>query len=161
MTRIAKKRVIRRGKNLTDDAIEQIVGILDGWTEKLTWEALIEAIVVRLHCRYTRQALHKHVCLREAYAVRRAALGKQKVASGRRGSGALTDALARIARLDAENQRLEEENRRLLEQFVVWAYNAHTRGLTKQFLSQPLPHVDRGQTLTMPRSPRTAKRRHD
>lgn len=55
--------------------------------------------------------------------------------------------MARIARLEAENQRLEAESQRLLEQFVVWAYNAHTRGLDKEFLSQPLPRVNRGQTV--------------
>lgn len=158
MTRLAKARVIRRGKNLTDDAIEEIVRILDGWTSKLTWGALIEAIVIRLHYRYTRQALHKRVRIRQAYILRKSVLGEQQRTRSRRGPGALTDALARIERLDAENQRLEEENRRLLEQFVVWAYNAHTRGLDKDFLSQPLPRVDRGQTSPSLRVARHPKR---
>ncbi len=138
--------MVRRGKNLTDDAIEQIVRLLDGWNGKLTWEALIDAIVARLHCRYTRQALHKHERIRAAYAQRKESLGGQKDAAVSRGSGPLADAIARIARLEAENQRLEAENQRLLEQFVVWAYNAHTRGLDKEFLSQPLPRVNRDQT---------------
>jgi hypothetical protein len=138
--------VIRRGKNLTDDAIEQIVRLLDGWDGKLTWEALIDAIVARLHCRYTRQALHKHERIRAAYALRKKSLGGPKDVAVSRGSGSLEDAMVRIARLEAENQRLEAENQRLLEQFVVWAYNAHTRGLDKDFLSQPLPRVNRGQT---------------
>lgn len=138
----------RRGKNLTDDAIELIVRLLDGWEGKLTWDALIDATVTRLHCRYTRQALHKHERIRTAYALRKESLGGQKQAAIRRGSGQSTDAMARIARLEAENQRLEAENQRLLEQFVVWAYNAHTRGLDKEFLSQPLPRVNRDQTLT-------------
>lgn len=159
MTRRTKKRVIRRGKNLSDDAIEQIVKILDGWSEKLTWEALIEAVVIKLHYRYTRQALHKHARIREAYAVRKAALGEQKSPRGPHGSGALADALARVARLEAENRRLEEENRGLLEQFVVWAYNAHMRGLDKKFLSQPLPRVNRGQTLQASRADRQSKGR--
>lgn len=45
-------------------------------------------------------------------------------------------ALERIARLDAENRRLEAENNNLLEQFARWAYNAHTRGLDHDFLNQ-------------------------
>ena len=142
-----KKPVIHRGKNLTDDAIEQIVRLLDGWEGKLTWESLIDAIVTRLHCKYTRQALHKHERIRAAYALRKESLGGQKDVAVSRGSGPLADAMARIARLEAENQRLEAENQRLLEQFVVWAYNAHTRGLDKEFLSQPLPRVNRGQTV--------------
>lgn len=143
--------MVRRGKNLTDDAIEQIVRILDGWEGKLTWELLIDVIVTRLHCKYTRQALHKHERIRAAYALRKASLGGQKDVAVSRGSGPLADAMARIARLEAENQRLEAESQRLLEQFVVWAYNAHTRGLDKEFLSQPLPRVNRGQTV--PKAP--------
>lgn len=146
--------MLRRGKNLSDDAIEQIVRLLDGWESKLTWEALIDAIVTRLHCKYTRQALHKHERIRAAYALRKQSLGVQNDADVSRGSGPLADAMARIARLEAENQRLEAENQRLLEQFVVWAYNAHTRGLDKEFLSQPLPRVNRGQTVT----PKLAKK---
>lgn len=142
-----KKPVVRRGKNLTDDAIEQIVRLLDGWEGKLTWEALIDAIVTRLHCKYTRQALHKHERIRAAYALRKQSLGVQNDAAVSRGSGPLADAMAHIARLEAENQRLEAENQRLLEQFVVWAYNAHTRGLDKEFLSQPLPRVNRDQSV--------------
>lgn len=145
----------RRGKNLTDDSIEQIVRLLDGWEGKLTWEALIDATVTRLHYKYTRQALHKHERIRAAYALRKKSLGGQKEAVVPRGSGALTDAMARIARLEAENQRLEAENLRLLEQFIVWAYNAHTRGLDKEFLSQPLPRVNRDQTVL----PKTAGKR--
>lgn len=139
--------MVRRGKNLTDDAIEQIVRILDGWEGKLTWELLIDVIVTRLHCKYTRQALHKHERIRAAYALRKESLGGQKDVAVSRGAGPLADAMARIARLEAENQRLEAENQRLLEQFVVWAYNAHTRGLDKEFLSQQLPRVNRGQTV--------------
>lgn len=139
--------MVRRGKNLTDDAIEQIVRLIDGWEGKLTWETLIAAIVTRLHCEYTRQALHKHERIRAAYTLRKKSLGGHRDAAVSRGSGPLADAMARIARLEAENQRLEAENQRLLEQFVVWAYNAHTRGLDKEFLSQPLPRVNREQTL--------------
>ncbi|MXR38283.1 hypothetical protein GQF02_15025 [Neisseriaceae bacterium B2N2-7] len=136
-----------RGKNLTDDAIEQIVRLLDGWKGKLTWDALIDAIVTRLHCRYTRQALHKHERIRTAYTLRKDTLGNKKEAAAPPRSGPLADAMVRIDRLEAENKRLEAENQRLLEQFVVWAYNAHTRGLDKEFLSQPLPIVNRGQTI--------------
>lgn len=154
-----KKPVTRRGKNLTDDAIEQIVRLLDGWEGKLTWEALIDASVTWLHCKYTRQALHKHERIRAAYALRKESLRGQKEMAVPSGSGPLTDAMVRIARLEAENQRLEAENQRLLEQFVVWAYNAHTRGLDKEFLSQPLPRVDRDQTVRPKLVKKTAGKR--
>lgn len=160
MIRRSRKPVARRGKILTDNAIEQIVRIIDGWSGKLTWEWLIEAIVPRLHCRYTRQALHKHERIRAAYALRKETLGERKEADAPPGSGQLADARARILRLEAENRRLEAENQRLLEQFVVWAYNAHTRGLSKAFLSQPLPQVNRDQTLwSAKRSTSSGKKR--
>ncbi|MNF79157.1 hypothetical protein D3C84_613630 [compost metagenome] len=147
MTRQPRHLVARKGKNLTDDAIEQIVRLLDGWNDKLTWELLIEAAVPRLHYRYTRQALHKHQRIRAAYALRKESLRDSSNGPVHMATGELGECLARIARLEAENQRLEAENQRLLEQFVVWAYNAHTRGLNKDFLSQPLPRVNRGQTI--------------
>lgn len=151
-----KKPVSHRGKNLTDDAIEQIVRLLDGWSGRLTWDALADAIVARLHCRYTRQTLHKHERIKAAYTIRKAALSK--AGSGApRGSGPLGEALARIDTLEAENQRLENEQNRLLQQFVVWAYNAHTRGLSEDFLNQPLPIVNRNQT--MPLKPASGKKR--
>ncbi len=142
----ARKPVKRRGKNLTDDVIEQIVRVIDGWSAEkpLTWDALVAALVARLHCKYTRQALHKHERISAAFAQRKQALAG--VSAPPRGSGQLAEATARIARLEAENQRLEAENQALLEQFATWAYNAHSRGLTEKFLSQPLPRVNRDQT---------------
>lgn len=151
MARQNKKPVVRRGKNLTDDAIEQIVRILDGWSGKLTWEGLIEAVVARLHCRYTRQALHKHERIRVAYTLRKGTPDRDESVVSR-DVQPMDETTARIVRLEIENQRLEAENQRLLEQFVVWAYNAHSRGLSKEFLSQPLPRVNRERTLPLPGS---------
>jgi len=136
-----------RAKNLSDEDIAKIVEVLDGWSGKLSWELLIEAIEKRLFARYTRQALHKHVRIKEAFAHRKAELARsgdrpRKAAS----SPELQLALDRIERLTAENSRLEAENERLLEQFVRWAYNAHLRKLDETFLNQPLPPVDRQQT---------------
>ena len=34
----------RRARNLDDHAIEHIVCVLDGWSGKLSWDLLIEAI---------------------------------------------------------------------------------------------------------------------
>jgi len=67
----------------------------------------------------------------------------------------MLEAMAKIARIEAENKRLEEENQWLLGLFVTWAYSAHTRELSKEFLSQPLPRVDRGQSV----APNMAKAR--
>ncbi len=133
----------QRAKNLDDPSIKAIVEILDGWSEKLTWDLLIEAINFRTHNKYTRQALHKHERIRNAFDLRKAELanGDSTVRNVR--SPELQKALERIARVEAENRRLDSENNQLLEQFVRWSYNAYTRGLDVEFLNQPLPPVNR------------------
>lgn len=137
--------VQKRAKNLDDAGIKQIVEILDGWSGKLTWELLIDAIELRMHCRYTRQTLHKHERIYNAYELRKKGIadGDGEIRTVR--SPELQKALERIARLEIENKRLESENEKLLEQFARWAYNAHTRGLDSNFLNQSLPPVNRGQ----------------
>lgn len=133
----------RRGKNLSTADIQAIVEILDGWTGPLSWNLLIDQIFTQLHRRYTRQALHKHERVRLAFAGYRDAGAKTLGNSSKPRSKELRASLERIARLEAENSRLMRENNALLEQFVRWAYNAHSRGLTEDFLNQPLMPVDR------------------
>ncbi|HEY2606135.1 MAG TPA: hypothetical protein VGJ10_09040 [Paraburkholderia sp.] len=135
-----------RERNLDDKVVATIVEVLDGWGGRLTWEALIEAVERREGLRYTRQALHRHERIRLAYTVRKKALSGQNALPREAASPELQVALDRIARLEAENQRLEAENNALLEQFARWAYNAQTRNLTKEFLNNPLPAVDREQS---------------
>jgi uncharacterized protein (UPF0335 family) len=137
--------VQKRAKNLNDASIKQIVEILDGWSGKLTWELLIDAIELRMHSRYTRQTLHKHERIYNAFELRKKGIaeGDGEIRTVR--SPELQKSLERIARLEVENKRLESENEKLLEQFARWAYNAHTRGMDSNFLNQPLPPVNRGQ----------------
>lgn len=138
--------VKKRSKNLGDAEIRQIAEILDGWSGKLTWDLLIDAIELRMFNRYTRQALYKHERIRHAVELRKSDLSRGEKGATRVASPQLQIALDRIARLDVENRRLESENNLLLEQFARWAYNAHTRGLGHDFFNRPLPSVNRGQT---------------
>ena len=131
-----------RERNLDDKVAATIVEVLDGWSGRLTWEALVEAVERREGLRYTRQTLHRHERIRLAYTVRKKALSGQEQ-TRETASPELQVALERIARLEGENRRLEAENNALLEQFARWAYNAQTRNLTKEFLNNPLPAVDR------------------
>jgi uncharacterized protein (UPF0335 family) len=135
----------RRAKNLDDAGIKVIVEILDGWSEKLTWDLLIDAINSRTHNEYTRQTLHKHERIRNAFELRKTDISNGETIIRKVTSPELQKALERIARLEVETKRLESENMQLLEQFVRWAYNANARGLDSDFLNKPLPPVDRGQ----------------
>lgn len=132
-----------RAKNLSDADIKRIVEILDGWDGKLTWELLIDAIELRLKNCYTRQTLHKHERIKNAFELSKASLaaGVKEVRTVR--SPELQKALEKIARLEAENKRLESENQHLLEQFARWAYNAHSQGLDSNLLNKSLPSVNR------------------
>lgn len=134
-----------RGKNLDDDAIGLIVGVLDGWSGKLTWDLLIEAIQKRLRVRYTRQALDKRARVKLAYQVTKARISKINTSERRQklSVAELEALIQRTNRLEAENVRLRMENERLLEQYVTWAYNAYLKGLTKEYLNTPLVRVDR------------------
>lgn len=58
----------------------------------------------------------------------------------------LSVAAQRIARLTREVERLERENAALLEQFVVWQYNAYKHGISREKLNKGLLQIDRGQT---------------
>lgn len=136
----------KRSQNLGDVAIKEIVEILDGWSGKLTWELLIDAVASRTYSRYTRQALHKHERIRLAFEVQKRNLAGGVGQVEMVGSPELRAALERMARLEAENRRLESENASLLEQFVRWAYNAQTQGFGAEFLNRALPPVNRSRT---------------
>ena len=63
----------------------------------------------------------------------------------------------RLARREAEISRLQSENQRLIEQFVVWSYNAHIHRLTLEDLNRPLPPTNRGQTKATLRAVHSAR----
>lgn len=134
-----------RSENLTDETIEKIVKIFDGWSGKLTWNKLIDEIELRTKNRYTRQALAKHQRIKDAYD-----LTKDRVSGDVKElpnmSSEVAALMQKVKRLEAENDRLNFENDTLLAQFAKWAYNAHSKGVTKEMLDKPLTPVDRGST---------------
>jgi hypothetical protein len=135
-----------RERNLDDKIVAAVVELLDGWSGRLTWDALIEALERREGLKYTRQTLHSHERIRLAFTVRKRNHSTEEAQSCEGASPELQIAMERIARLEAENRRLAAENNALLEQFARWAYNAQTRNLTADFLNKPLPAVDRDRS---------------
>lgn len=130
----------KRGRNLNDTDIEAIVRILDGTGNRLTWAALIGKAERALGCRYTRQALHKHARIQNAFAAQKRAGTDAEREKKPSELQLLSD---HIARLKRENERLQAENSQLLEQFARWAYNASIRNLDPEYLNRPLPPLDR------------------
>jgi hypothetical protein len=133
----------RRAKNLTAAQVKTIVELIDGWSGKLTWDLLREAIASRTSQTYERQALAAHEAIQKAFTNKKATpTAVKKTAS----SPELEAAEQAIDRLEATVKRLTHENNTLIEQFVRWAHNASLRGLGEDFLNQPLPPVDREKT---------------
>ena len=133
--------MIQRSPNLTLDRIDIIVDIIRGWDGRLTWLALIKVVANRMHATYTRQALYKHERIRVAFETFRA--NSSDVGGRRPVPVALRASAERVRRLEQENAELREREALLLEQFVRWAYNAASRGLSEEFLNQGLPPTNR------------------
>jgi hypothetical protein len=114
-------------KHLSDRDIERVVGLLDGWQDKLSWELLSKACLPVIGTVPARQTLHRIVRIQGAFKAT-----KERLRNGPteiKAPPSMRVAMQRIARLTIENERVTRENSRLLEQFVVWQYNAHVRGM--------------------------------
>lgn len=135
----------RRSPNLTPVRVDAIVEIVRGWEGRLTWPALIDAVARKTNATYTRQALFNQERIRIAYETNRDISDNKggSTPSGRPMSATLNAAIGRIKRLEHENAELKKREALLLEQFARWAYNASTRGITDDFLNQPLPPLNR------------------
>ena len=131
-------------KHLREADVERVVELLDGWTGKLTWESLSYACASWIGTTPTRQTLASFSRIQGAYRACKQRLKDESQVVPT--PPTLKAAGDRIARLEREKERLQRENRGLLEQFVVWQYNAHIRGLSDKDLNQPLPTIDRGRT---------------
>lgn len=138
--------MIRRSPNLTPDRVDIVIEIIRRWDGRLTWAALIKVARTRLHATYTRQALFRHDRIRIAYETYRTRAGDTP--GGRPLPAALNSCLERTKRLQQENMELRNREALLLEQFVRWAYNAASRGLTEDFLNRPLPPTNRTGNVT-------------
>ena len=133
-----------RSRHLNDSDVGAIVELLDGWDGDVTWKALCDACGPAIGFIPTRQTLYKFNRIAGAYK-----LAKERAKEGTKElkiPPTLNMAAQRIDRLTREVDRLERENAALLEQFVVWQYNAFTHGLSQEKLNKGLYAIDRGQT---------------
>lgn len=130
-------------KHITDYDVGRIVEILDGWRDKLSWQALCDACAPVIGTKPARQTLLKFSRITMAY---NACKTRLKEDAPIHTSPSMRVAVERINRLEQENERLKRENAGLLQQFVVWQYNAYALGLNELELNKALPAIDRGQT---------------
>lgn len=133
---------IQRAANLNNDTIDQILAILDGWSEKLTWNKLIDEIEVQTSHRYTRQALSKHSDIKYKFQTIKENITELEYKHPTLNTEDMIT-IQKIKRLEAENQRLNDENQELLMQFIRWSYNAKEHGLDIEILDKPLKDLER------------------
>jgi len=131
-----------RSKNLNDDSIEKIVGILDGWAGSLTWNTLITEIELHLKEKYTRQTLAKHTRIKSAYNLTKERISNDTDTKSK-GSVEIQALQQIITNLEAKNARLHRENQDLLAQFARWSYNTYLKGISKEELDKVLPNINR------------------
>jgi len=132
-------------KHLTIRDVEAILNIIHAHdNDKLTWEGICEAAEAVVGKKPTRQSLSANESIKDAYKAKKASL-KLKTPSKPKPSS-LTAAADRIARLQSENETLKRKNDALLEQFVIWQYNAYKYGVKEHQLNEPLPRIDRERT---------------
>jgi len=135
---------VNMAQHLTDQNVQDIVEILDYWSpsEKLTWEKLCKAIEVQLELipAPTRQTLQKFARIKNAYDLGKKSPAASKIlkAKHQKLPASLKIAQVKIDALESKLERLEKENSMLLEQFVVWQYNAHKYGVNIDQLNEPL-----------------------
>ena len=136
------------GKHFTEEDVRAVVGLLDGWSGKLSWAALCKACCPLIGNTPSRQTLAKFSRIAAAYRSRKKNDGEPRLLTTGTSQGDEYKKISsqRLVRLERENERLRTEIHTLLQQFVVWQYNAYSRGLSDQDLNRCLPSIDRGNT---------------
>ncbi|QGZ60523.1 hypothetical protein [Paraburkholderia acidisoli] len=136
-----------RAPDLTEERIKVVIDILDGWTGKLTWDLLLDAVEEASGVRYSRFTFAEYAEIANAFSLKKDALrGTWKGEPSQPRDERVRAALEQAARYKAKVERLEKENQLLLEQFVTWATNAERKGVTMAMLNAPLPKPERDRT---------------
>lgn len=130
---------------VTEENLEDIIILINTWEGKLTWDLLCSKVSELLNVKsIERQSLANYLDIQKAFSKR-----KQKIKEDAKANpepNVTIDYLQKqVNNLKAQVQRLEEINERYKQQFIVWQYNAHMHGITKDKLNKPLVAVNRQQ----------------
>ena len=133
-------------KHLTKTDVEAILNIIAAHEGniKLTWESICDECTLVVGKKPTRQSLFANKIIREAYNAKKSILKTRGALNPKPSS--LGIAAERIAKLQIEVELLKKKNDALLQQFVVWQYNAYKYGLKEHQLNESLPRIDRERT---------------
>lgn len=136
-----------RAPDLTNERLQTVIDILDGWSGKLTWDLLLDAVQQTTGIRYSRFTFAEYPQVANAFALKKESLrGTWKAPPSEPRDEKVRAALEQVERYKSKIQRLEQENQLLLEQFVTWAHNAERKGVTIMMLNAPLPKPPRDRS---------------
>lgn len=119
--------------------IEAIIGGVAASETVPTWEDVVDMGERAFGHRWTRQALERHVAIKDAYLARQSKPESPKTASSKDPAIDLLE--QRIASQSAELTRLRTTISELNDLFVRYQYNAHARGISPAELEAPLPTI--------------------
>ncbi|TPG55487.1 hypothetical protein EAH89_14650 [Roseomonas nepalensis] len=131
---------------ITPGLVARVVGVIQSWDgDQITWAGLVDRTDAQLGYRWTRQALERHPEIKVAYKLCREE-------SSRRQRKVILDPadsiyLQRAEKLAAEVAKLKAQLTAFEEQFALYQYNAHMRGVSAADLAQPMPVIDRGWSV--------------
>lgn len=136
-----------RAPDLTQETLQSVLDILDGWKGKLTWDLLLDEVEKASGIRYSRFTFAEYPQIANAFSLKKRVLsGTWKPGPSEPRDEKVRAALEQVDRYRAKVQRLEHENQLLLEQFVTWAHNAERKGVTVMMLNAPLPKPQRDRS---------------
>lgn len=136
-----------RGWKQIDNKLKiEILNVIEKIDGKISWNRIIDEVYLKLKRKYTRQSLYKHREIRAVYEKKKND-GPSIKKSFKYDSLDRKRLIQKLEILEKKNQQLLEKNHNLLEQFTLWAYNAHLRGLGPEILNRPLPSIEREQSV--------------
>ena len=129
-------------RHLTDNDVERILALIEGWKYDLKWEVLVKACEISLGIKTTRQALDRKQKVKNAFQMyqRTQKLDLSDASAARPND--INTAHARIDGFVKKVKKLEYENAALKEKFLIWQYNAEQRGMTEESLNRPITRHD-------------------
>jgi|SRR5471030_1893586 len=129
-------------RTITEKDVRLMVEMIRAWpqSEPFKWESICKGAASILGYEPSRQALHKKPALVNAYEVKKKYLRSEseKLRKITRPRTTL-DAMARIAKLQEENDQLKAEVQNMAEIANRFIYNATLWGLSRDKLMAPLP----------------------
>lgn len=128
-----------RGRNLNQKIaldICEAIHLMDG---PITWNNVLRQVTRVTRLKYTRQTLAGNELIQTAYSKKKEALALSPRSGVKCRHCKTPECLQRAKLLRDRLREREEEIELLYKKFVMWAYNAHLRGVSEEMLNRPLP----------------------